>query len=259
MKSTFAFVFMLGSASIACEPVLAGDKNVDKKSGTVIGVLIDRTYGKGVSVKADGEEAPRRYWRFGDRKALNKEIDAIPLGTGHVEFPDDDYRHLRALSALEKLGFMENGLGDKALAYVGKLESLTHLTFGDHAVTDAGLEHLAGLKKLTYLNLCFPDKKHGGMISDKGMDEIAKITSLETLDLRATQITDAGVARLKSLPKLKELLLNNTAITDQGLVYLQQVKSLRLVGVFNCKGVTASGIAQLRKALPECVVRTTQK
>jgi hypothetical protein len=51
------------------------------KTGTVVGVLIDRTYGKGVLVKADGEESPRRYWRFGDRKDLNKQIDAIPIGS----------------------------------------------------------------------------------------------------------------------------------------------------------------------------------
>jgi hypothetical protein len=153
---------------------------------------------------------------------------------------------------------MENGLGDAALVHIGKIATLTHLTFGDHEITDAGLKHLVNLKKLTYLNLCFPDKKHGGMISDKGMDEIARIASLETLDLRATQITDAGLAKLQTLPKLKELLVNGTAITDKGLVHLHPVKSLRIFNVFNCKGVTADGIAGLKKALPECEVRTTK-
>ena len=334
------------------ETHLTGAKDT-KTTGVVIGVLIERTPGKGVLVKADGEEAPRRYWRFGDRPALNKEIDAVPLLSrvrltweiphanegphvakievlknagkeesprggdskaldetlawlkslptmsgsaigpkkerdcfrkltaadlkslkelhigghiikdgkfqpGHVELPAEEYRHLVVLAGLEKLGFMENGLGDSALVHVGKLENLTHLTFGDHAITDAGLNHLASLKKLTYLNLCFPDKKHGGIISDKGMDAIAKLTSLETLDLRATQITDAGLAKVKTLPKLKELLLNNTAITDAGLVNLESAKTLRVVNVFNCKSVTPKGIAQLRKALPECEVRTTK-
>ena len=59
----------------------AGEKKDAKTTGTVIGVLIDRTYGKGVLVKADGEETPRRYWRFGDRPSLNKEIDVVPLGS----------------------------------------------------------------------------------------------------------------------------------------------------------------------------------
>lgn len=337
---------ILGAASFA----ECGDKKEAKKTGVVIGVLIDRTYGKGVLVKAEGEEAPRRYWRFGDRPKLNKEIDAVPIGSrvrvswetpdanegphvaqiellkaavqkagvagkgleetlawlkkmptmsgsaigpkkerdcfqkltvadlktlkelhigghlikdgkfqpGHVEFPADDYRLLTVLPALEKLGFMENGIGDAGLVHIGKIGTLTHLTFGDHEITDAGLRHLANLKKLTYLNLCFPDKKHGGMISDKGMSELAKITSLETLDLRATQITDAGLAELKALPKLKELLVNGTAITDQGLAHLQAIKSLRTVNVFNCKAVTAKGIADLKKALPECEVLTVK-
>lgn len=336
---------------------VGGDEKDIKKTGTIIGVLVERTYGKGVLVKADGEETPRRYWRFGDRPNVNKEIDAIPLGSrvkltwevphanegphiakiellrrtdreapgdratsdtvskaqeeslawlkklptmsrsaigprmerdcfqkltvadlktlrelhlgghlvkdgklqpGHVEFPADEYRHLIVLPALEKLGFMENGLGDAALVHVGKLANLTHLTFGDHQVTDAGLKHLVNLKKLIYLNLCFPDVKHGGTISDRGVDEIVKLASLETLDLRATQITDAGVVQLQALSKLKELLLNGTAITDQGLAHLHAMKSLRLVSVFNCKNVTPKGIAELKKALPDCEVRTTQ-
>lgn len=320
----------------------AGDKKDAKKTGTVIGILLDRTPGKGVTVKGDGEEAPRRYWRFGDRKDVFKAIDAVPIGSrvlltweipdanegphvakievlksvggadkglgetlawlkamptmsgsaigpkrerdcfrkltlddlktlkelhigghivkdgkntpAHIEFPADDYRHLTALPALEKLGFMENGIGDTGLAHVGKIATLTHLTFGDHALTDAGLKHLANLKKLTYLNLCFPDTKHGGNISDKGMEELARVTSLETLDLRATQISDAGLAKLKALPNLKELLLNNTAITDAGLVQLQAIPSLRIVHVFNCKAVTPKGIAALRNAIPACEV-----
>ncbi|MBM3994603.1 MAG: hypothetical protein FJ303_10690 [Planctomycetes bacterium] len=55
-------------------------KGGEKKTGVVVGVLLDRTYGKGVLVKADGEETPRRYWRFGDRANLNKQIDAVPIG-----------------------------------------------------------------------------------------------------------------------------------------------------------------------------------
>lgn len=333
--------------------VQSQDKKESKAKGTIVGVLIERVKGKGVLVKADGEESPRRYWRFGDRPKLTKEIDAVPLGSRvrltwevpnanegphiaaievlraasndrpmsgadklaleetlswlkklpimsrsaigptmekdcfqkltiadlatlkelhigghlikngkfqpeHVELPADEYRHLIPLRALEKLGFMENGLVDAALVPVGKLESLTHLTLGDHKVTDAGLKHLVNLKKLTYLNLCFPDKKHGGMITDKGLDEITGLSSLETLDLRATQITDAGLAKLQALPKLKELLVSGTAITDQGLVTLESIKSLRNINLFNCKSITPKGIAAFKKARPDCEVRMVQ-
>jgi hypothetical protein len=122
------------------------------------------------------------------------------LQPGHVEFPADDYRYLTALLALEKLDLMENSLGDAALVHLGKIGTLTSLTFGDHLITDAGLKHLVNLKKLTYLNLCWPDKKLCGLISDKGLDEVAKLTAMETLDLRAIQVTDAGLAKLQALP-----------------------------------------------------------
>lgn len=180
------------------------------------------------------------------------------LQKGHIEFPADDYRYLIALPALEKLDFMENELGDAALVHIGKIANLTHLTFGDHLITDAGLKHLVELKKLTYLNLCWPDRKRGGLISDKGLAEIAKMTALEMLDLRATQVTDAGLPKLQALPNLKELKLGNTAITDQGLASLQSIKSLESVNVHNCKSVTAKGIADLKKALPDCQVSQQQ-
>jgi hypothetical protein len=177
---------------------------------------------------------------------------------GHVGFPAGDYRYLTTLPVLEKLDFMENDLGDTALVYVGKIVTLTHLTFGDHQITNAGLKHLVSLKKLTHLNLCWPDQKKGGVISDQGMDTIALMTSLESLDLRATQVTDAGLAKLQVLPRLKELKLGNTAITDQGLANLQPIKSLRSVNIHNCKSVTAKGIADLQKALPDCQVSQLQ-
>jgi len=177
----------------------------------------------------------------------------------HVKFPAEEYRYLTTLPALEKLDFMENEVGDDVMVHVGKIETLTHLTFGDHLITDAGLKHLANLKKLTYLNVCWPDKKRGGTISDKGLEEIAKVSSLETLDLRATQITDAGLSKLQGLSKLKELKLGNTAITDQGLANLQSIKSLTKVNLFNCKAVTAKGIADLKKALPDCQVVQQQE
>jgi Leucine Rich repeat len=176
------------------------------------------------------------------------------LQSGHLELPADDFRMLTSLPALEKLDLMENGLSDLALVHIGKIGTLTSLTFGDHAITDGGLKHLAGLKKLTYLNLCFPDAKHGGSITDKGLEDLAGLTALETLDLRATQITDAGLSKLQSLPKLQTLELGNTAVTDQGLRALQAFRSLRRINLLNCKGVTAAGLAELKKALPNCQV-----
>src|SRR5262245_14716520 len=70
-------VVFVGAAPLAD----AGDKKDAKRTGTVSGVLLDRTPGKGVTVKGDGEEAPRRYWRFGDRKDVNRAIDAVPIGS----------------------------------------------------------------------------------------------------------------------------------------------------------------------------------
>jgi hypothetical protein len=50
------------------------------------------------------------------------------------------------------------------------------------------------------------------------------------LDLTGTQVTDAGMQHLKRLPKLRQLTIGKTR-------------------------VTATGLEDLRQALPNCVIR----
>jgi Leucine-rich repeat (LRR) protein len=257
--------FILGFALVCCgecafgdetiaatpEKTLAWLKSLPTMSGSAIGPVRDRDCFQKLTVA-----------EIGTLKELHLGGHLVKDGKfqkEHVEIPAGDFHHLTALPALEKLDLMENGVGDDALVPIGKLKTLTSLMFGDHHLTDAGLKYLTGLKKLTHLSLCWPAQKHGGKISDDGMDEIAKLTSLESLDLRATQVTDVGIGKLLGLPRLKTLELNNTAITNAGLLSLQKLGSLTKVSVFNCKHITAQGVNEFKKARPDCQVVQTAK
>jgi hypothetical protein len=50
------------------------------KSGVVVGLVINKKDRGWLEVKADGEENARRYYRYGNRPALNKQIDAVAIG-----------------------------------------------------------------------------------------------------------------------------------------------------------------------------------
>ncbi len=59
-------------------------------------------------------------------------------------------------------------------------------------------------------------------ITDKGLDNLYRLTALEKLDLSGTPITDAGLDRLKGLTKLRELYLARTKVTDAGVEALHK-------------------------------------
>ncbi|MFM2297885.1 MAG: hypothetical protein RL117_1592, partial [Verrucomicrobiota bacterium] len=68
-------------------------------------------------------------------------------------------------------------------------------------------------------------------ITDAGMDTIAKMASLESLNIFGTAVTDAGLQKIAALPQLKRL-------------YLWQSK------------VTPAGIEELKKKLPQCQIQS---
>ena len=121
-----------------------------------------------------------------------------------------------SVAALEKLGAVEierNAQGE-----------IVVVNFGSARVTDAGLMHLKGLTMLEKLSL------YNTQITDAGLVHLAGLTSLTYLNLYDTHITDAGLIHLKGLTKLYELRLR----------------------VFRANQITDAGIAELKKALPEC-------
>jgi internalin A len=93
----------------------------------------------------------------------------------------------------------------------------------------------------------------GTQVTDAGLKEIARLTNLTSLDLRATGITDAGLKDLVKLKLLFMLNLSSTQVTDTGILCIGKLKSLRDLGLWYSQ-VTESGVAALRRVLPRCQI-----
>ncbi len=114
--------------------------------------------------------------------------------------------------------------------------------------TDAELALLAPLSgNIAQLNL------GRSKITDAGLDAVAKLAALETLDVRATGVTDAGLGKLAGLKKLTSLNLTGTGITDAGLDKVAALAALEKIYLWNSK-TTPEGVAKLKTALPKAMI-----
>lgn len=95
----------------------------------------------------------------------------------------------------------------------------------------------------------------GVQIQDQDLASLAALKNLAVLHLENTPITDAGLPHLGKLEKLSYLNLFGTAVTDAGLGHLTALKHLKSLYVAGTK-VTARGVAELRQQLPNVEIES---
>ncbi len=207
---------------------------------------------------------------------------------------DDEIVRLQGLTNLGYLTLKYTHVGDAGLAHLKDLPNLTSLGLQRIPMTDAGLEPLKGLTSLTSLSLAemYGGISGTGLVHLKELNKLEHIkldyctvltTGLEHLPrgltqlfLKRTKVNDGELVHLKELTKLTELCLlecsqvtgatlghlpqglttldlGGTPVTDAGLVHLRGLSKLKLLRLHKTK-VTAAGIEELRKALPQCKI-----
>ena len=138
---------------------------------------------------------------------------------------DDGVLQLAKLQHLELLDLYANSVTDAGVEHLGRMQSLRSLDLSLVAITDKALPHLADLPNLEHLSLLFSEGFAGPTVTDKGLQSLARVKSLRSLNLTAARITDAGLEPLKRLTQLEELRLANTSITEQGVAQLKMALS----------------------------------
>src|SRR5438874_11457174 len=114
---------------------------------------------------------------------------------------------------MRRLLFLLWSCGTAALLGAGAAESVFHL--GGKVQRDA-----AGA--IVAVNL------RGSWINDVEIIDLARLPSLEQLDLSHTRITDEGMLRLKPAPRIADLnLFYAELITDQGMTAIRDWKRLK--------------------------------
>ncbi|MBS0203898.1 MAG: hypothetical protein JSS49_13415 [Planctomycetes bacterium] len=168
-----------------------------------------------------------------------------------------------------------NGLSDRGLLALAKVPGLEELYLARVNVTGVGFAAAAskgGLKHLKVLNV------GNAPINLAGARAINKLRMLESLDIStiagmndaffaefvdglkhlksvnldgAKGVLGIGFVKLKPMTSLETVNAQNTGISDSALAYFKGHKKLKFVDLSNTN-VTANGVQQMKKALPNC-------
>jgi len=108
------------------------------------------------SQNSEQERAIARIEKLGgkvevDDKSPGKPVIKVDLHGTKVT--DDDLKHLKALTQLQKLNLGWTDVGDAGLEQLKGLTELQTLVLGNTKVTDATLRQVKGLTNVDYLNL----------------------------------------------------------------------------------------------------------
>ncbi len=163
-------------------------------------------------------------------------------------FGDTGIKSLRHSANIRHLELRETQVTGEGLEAIGKLDELEELVLLDRDIGAAGFSNLAVLPKLRRLALSGPieDPKLTKLgllvhlqeldldmpdIVDGAAEEIAKLTSLTSLNLADTQLSDVGLARFSTLTQLQELYLDGTRVTRDGLTSVAALAQLRVLSL----------------------------
>lgn len=151
------------------------------------------------------------------------------------------------------IGYAE--VTDSGLQHLSTLPNLRELSFGGNKLTEVGLQVLRTLPRLQSLNLSGKQRTDSGLwtvgTTDLGLDPVASVTELRTLNLSGLGISGRGLARLKPLAKLERLDVHGCKrVGDEAVEALAGLSALKWVDVRDT-GFTAAGIAELNRRRPE--------
>lgn len=111
------------------------------------------------------------------------------------------------------------------------------------------MSQLARIPSIQELNLS------GVPLRDQDLANLAALKNLGVLHLENTPITDAGLVHLGKFEKLTFLNLFGTAVTDAGLKNLVELKHLRSLYLAGTKA-TVQGMSALRQQLPNVEIES---
>ena len=152
-------------------------------------------------------------------------ITALALSIGlalfHPAFRSDKFTgrglaHLQVLPKLERLTFAGSTAGDAALEAIGTLTQLREFRTWHTAQTQAGNAHLMKLTHLTGLRLGqrlpVAGKDSPVSFDESTLATLAKIQTLESLELTEARLSAKILPHLRALPRLASLKIQTVDI-----------------------------------------------
>jgi len=167
-----------------------------------------------------------------------------------ISNPDETIMpHLQRLTGLRRLALSYVDVSARGLRFLEPLTSLTHLWIRPTSsllpvdaltlspeLQDAGVAELAKLKSLEVLNLASRE------VTDEGIAHLAELQSLRQLRLWCPKVQGPGLAHLAKLPLLERFATNTVKLGDRGVAYLKDCTFLRRLEL-SYLGLTDAGMA----------------
>jgi Leucine-rich repeat (LRR) protein len=146
-------------------------------------------------------------------------IVAVDLRASWVA--DTDIAELARIPDLTRLDLSLTRISDQGLRNLRAAPKIAELNlYYAELITDDGMSAVRGWKHLKRLNL------RGTKITDKTLEMLATVPTLESLDIGFAEITDVGLDHLSVLPNLRELTIGGNKLTDLGVQMLRQLPQL---------------------------------
>ncbi len=155
-----------------------------------------------------------------------------------------DCKHLKMLNL-----YGCTQVSDEGIAYFKDCKDLTELALYDTQVSDDGLAYFKDCHNLTSLWL------GGRRVSNAGLAHFKDCKQLEEINLtNCTRVSNAGLEHFRGCKNLARLDLNwCTQVSNAGVAHFIDCKTLSSINLLKTK-VNATGIDELKKALPQCKI-----
>jgi peroxiredoxin len=178
------------------------------------------------------------------------------LSLYNTKVTDRGVAHLKSLPSLKKLDLTKVDfdrahppITDVAIGHLKAIKTLEDLRLPADGVTDAGLADLAELSNLKSLTLPMAHSRdrtsYLNPYTEKGISELTKLRSLESLFIAGPGVTDAALAHVARLTNLQSLTLFGCPVSDEGLSRLATLRSLKSFTLMNGARITLTGINHL--------------
>jgi hypothetical protein len=152
-------------------------------------------------------------------------------------------RALAGLPAVQYLSVTGDAFDDSCLAAVPEIGGLSRLRLMSRTVTTAGLKELGRCGQLHRLDLL---NCHG--LDGQAFAALQDLPNLTHLVVVYSGLGDAAVEQMARLKGLEQLVLCDMAITDASVAHLAGMPSLRRLELYDCEGMSPSGVEELRAA-----------
>ena len=177
--------------------------------------------------------------------------DLTQLTVTGCQLTQSELKTLTRNDLWSRLSLVNCKITDESLDTIAELKRLTTLCLdGNPEITDQGAVKIASLKELQSLAR-FNDCNVG----DETCKTLASLSKLIWIGLGGTRVTDKGIDVLTSLKSLERLELHGCKrLTDQVLESLAKISSLTELSITNNPQLTEPAIRKLHNALPKCKV-----